>query len=310
MIRKLCLAAVLALASGFAAAETVVYQGSLGIPNVGYAEYSQTSTSPNVYGGVIRAQQKFMSTLKAAIAPPIVAMLQTVDGYQAGSGSASVSGPVTFALNNGVASFSGLQLNAGLTVKQSKFGITATCSIQVRNNPGTTVTGTVDPVAGTFTITGVQNFTLSSSYSCSTNVDWVPVVNIVVDTLITRLADQVLAQKTQEAYNSLNSIGSLQPIHFAGIDSIPDGALLFNGVDYGAQVRSRLANLFNKASFSVTIGDPKHYITGPKGYAHLAYSSDLILSFTIDEFRFQLLDRRTYVDEVFCPSTSTYCYFF
>jgi hypothetical protein len=216
MIRKLCLAAVLALASGFAAAETVVFQGSLGIPNVGYAEYSQTSTSPNVYGGVIRAQQKFMSTLKAAIAPPIVAMLQTVDGYQAGSGSASVSGPVTFALNNGVASFSGLQLNAGLTVKQSKFGITATCSIQVRNNPGTTVTGTVDPVAGTFTITGVQNFTLSSSYSCSTNVDWVPVVNIVVDTLITRLADQVLAQKTQEAYNSLNAIGSLQPIHFAG----------------------------------------------------------------------------------------------
>lgn len=310
MIRKLCLAAALALASGFASAEEVVYQGSLGIPNVGYAQYQQTSTGANVYGGIINAQQKFMSTLKASITPPIVAMLSGVDGYQPGSASASVSGPITFALNNGVATFSGMQLHAALTAKQSKFGITATCSIQVSNNPGTTVSGTVDPVAGTFTVTGVQNFTLSSSYSCSTDVDWVPVVNIVVDTLITRLADQVLAKKTQEAYNSLNSIGSLQPIHFAGIDSIPDGALLFNGVDYGAQVRGRLANLFNKTSFSVTIGDPKYYITGPKGYAHLAHSSDLILSFTIDEFRFQLLDRRTYVDEVFCPANATYCYFF
>jgi hypothetical protein len=310
MIRKLCLAAAFMLASGVASAATVVYQGLLSLPNSGYAEYTQTATSPNAYGGIIRAQQKFMSTLKASIAPPIIAMLSGVDGYQAGSASASVNGPITFALNNGVASFTGMQLHASLTVKQSKFGVTATCLIQVANNPGTTITGSVDPVAGTFTVTGIQNFTLSSNYSCSTNLDWVPIVNIVVDTLITKLADKALAEQTQKAYNALNDIGSLQPIHFAGIDSIPDGMLLFNGVDYGAQVRSRLANLFNKASFSVTIGDPKYYITGPKGYAHLAYSSDLILSFTIDEFRFQLLDRRTYVDEVFCPSSTTYCYFF
>lgn len=310
MIRKACLAAVLALACGFAAAGTVVYSGSLGIPNVGYAEYQQTESSPNVYGGILSAQQKFMSTLKASIAPPIVEMLAGIEGYQPGSASASLSGPITFALNNGVATFSGMQLHAAVTLHQTYHGISGSCSVQVANNPGMTVTGTVNPLTGTFTVTGVQNFTLTSSYTCSTSLDWIPIVNIVVDTVVTKLADRKIAEKTQDAYNALNDIGSLQPIHFAGIDSIPDGALLLNGVDYGAQLRGRLANLFYKTSFSVTIGDPKYYITGPKGYAHIAHSSDLILSFTIDEFRFQLLDRRTYVDEVFCPSTSTYCFFF
>ncbi len=309
LIRQM-VAATLALVSMTVFADTAVYSGTLGVPNVGYASFQENITGSTVYVGIARAQKQFMNTIKSTISTPIMSIITTIPGYQPGSAYVSVSGPVTFTLNNGIASFSGLRVGASLSASQTQNGLTATCLVQVATNPGMTITGTVDPASGTFTITGIQNFNLSTSYSCSSNLDWLPIVNIIVDTLINQSVDKAIAQQTQNAYNALNNIGALAPIHFVGIDTIPSGKLIYNGVDYAAQLKAGLANLFYSTNMSVTIGDPTYYMTGPKGYAHIAYSTDLVLAFNINGFTFQLLDKRSYVDEVYCPSTTTYCYFF
>lgn len=295
-----------------AIADTAVYEGFIQAPNGTFAFYTENATPNGVYGGIVRAQQTVMNSLKSTIAPPLLAAVSSVPGYQQGSGFVSVSGPVTLTLSNGTARFSGLKVGASLVVQKSQNGVTANCLFQVSTNPEMAIVGTVDPAAGTLTLgpNAIQNFSLSTYYSCSTNIDWVPVVNLVVDAIINHYIDQAIAQQTAAAYNALANIGELQPMQFAGINQIPNGALLYNGIDYGAQLKSKLINLFYNTSVSVTIGDPKHYITGPKGYPHEAYSSDLILMFNIDGYSFQLSDKRTYIDDVYCPPNGRYCFFY
>jgi len=304
------LAGAMALASATALADTAVYSGSLGVPNVGYASYQEDVATSKVYAGIVAAQQQVMGTIKSTMSAPIMSVITGVSGYQPGTGYVSVSGPVTLTLSNGVATFSGLQVAVSMTVKQSQYGITASCVVTASTNPGMTVSGKIDPIAGTFTVTEVKNFTLSTGYLCSTNVDWVPIVNVIVDTLITQHVDQKIATVTQNAYNKLSDVGKLEPIHFMGLDSIPNGVLVYNGTDYAAQLRAGLANLFYSTTMSVTIGDPKRYITGTKGFPHTAYSTDLLLSFSINGFSFQLIEKRTYVDEIYCPPSGAYCYFY
>lgn len=310
MINRFTTGFILTLTLTTASAATAVYSGTLGIPNVGYASYQENISNPNVYAGIALAQQQFMNTIKSSISPPIMSIISGVSGYQAGSGYVSASGPITITLNNGVVSLSGLQVSASLVVSQANYGITATCNVTTSTNPGLTITGTLNPATGILSPTGVQNFSLSTSYSCSNSLDWVPIVNLIADTMINRLVDQQIAQQTRNAYNSLGNIGELAPIHFIGLDQIPNGIFIYNGTDYGAQLKSSLFSIYYSSNVRVTIGDPKYYIIGPKGYPHIAHSTDLVMSLNINGLTLDLLDKRTYVDEVYCPSSAPYCFFF
>src|SRR6185369_4382492 len=101
MIRQLMLVGALALASTTALADTAVYSGSLGVPNVGYASYQEDVATSKVYAGIVAAQQQVMGTIKSTMSAPILSTLAGISGYQPGSGYVAVNGPITLTLNNG-----------------------------------------------------------------------------------------------------------------------------------------------------------------------------------------------------------------
>lgn len=303
MLRKILLGAALAVCSFATFANSAVYLGTVTTPT-GFANYQENIQGARVYAAVASAQQQVMATIKSTISSQLMPIITTTPGYQAGSGMVVANGPVTISLNNGVATLSGLTVNASLTVAQ--YGVS--CLVQVGTNPGMSLSGAVDPVAGTFTVTGVQNFSLSTSYNCSTIVDWVPIVNILTQSLVSHLADQIIAKQVQNAYNSLGQLNELKPVQFAGLNQIPNGVLVYNGVDYGALLKSDLANMFYSAKMTLTIGDPKHLVTSSGGgYASKSYSTDLVLYLNIGGVSFQLLDKREYDNEYYCPPTNKYC---
>lgn len=306
-------AALLGAASLSAFADiTYNYQGQLVAPNGLFGRYSVTSAGPGVYAPIVQAQQSVMTALRTNIRPPLIEALQGINGAQAGSAWATVDGPLVLELKNGVASFRGLTITGGLTVQQKKLGVTVSCAVRVTVNSQTKFNGTLDPYTGIFTPSTIENFSVTPLYSCDTSLDWVPLVNIAVDALVTHYADKAIQSGIQSAYNALGNFSQLDPIHLVGLNSIPDGAFVLNGVDYGPQFKSELANAFYSLDLTLSIGDPKRYITGPTGYAKVATSSDSIVYLNVNGYTFSLWDLRTYKNEVFCPNTriQPYCYFF
>lgn len=310
-LSKFAAATILGLASLSASSSTNVFTGTLALPN-GVAISHEGPQSSATYRPVVQAQRLVMSAVRSTLEPKIKDLMQAASGAVPNSAGASVNGPIHLQLINGVASFSGLKAIGWVTVRQQKFGVSVNCDIQALVNPQTRIKGTIDPYSGYFTFATIENFSITPSYNCDTSLDWVPLVNLAVSALVDHFADQLIASALRSAYNSLGDVSKLAPIRLMGLDSVPNGLFTVNGVDHWPTFKTDLANAFWAVNLNMTIGDPKHYITGPTGYAPVARSSDPIFTISFNGYHFQLWDNRTYVNEVFCPNTRTqpYCYFF
>ncbi|MDH0865485.1 hypothetical protein [Mitsuaria sp. GD03876] len=290
---------------------TSTYSGTLAMPDGRGARLDQAQNGNSVYRPIAVAQQAVMSRIKSEIQPKIKDALQSVNGAVANSAAATVSGPIYLQLKNGVASFWGLQATGSVRVQQQKFGITVSCQIQATVSSATRINGTLDPYTGVFTFANIENFAVTPTYTCDTSLDWVPFVNIVVDAVVDHYVDQAIANGVRTAYNALGDLSNLAPVQLMGLNSLPNNLFLVNGVDLWPSFKTDLANAFWSADLTMTIGDPKHYIKGPTGYAHIATSNDQVFSLNFNGYSFSLWDNRTYVDEVFCPNTRVqpYCFF-
>ena len=299
------------LTSLSAFASTNIYSGTLILPDGRNTRFDQAQAG-SVYRPIAEAQASVMAKIKSGIQPKIKDALQSVSGAVANSASANVNGPVYFQLKNGVASFWGLQATGSVRVQQSKLGISVSCTVQATINSSTRVNGTIDPYTGVFTFANVENFSVTPSYTCDTSLDWIPFVNIVVDAVVDHYVDQAIADGVRAAYNALGEVSKLAPVQLMGLDTLPNNLFVVNGSDLWPSFKADLANAFWSIDLTMTIGDPKHYIHGPTGYAHIATSNDPVFSLIFNGYDFSLWDKRTYVDEVFCPNTRIQpnCYFF
>lgn len=302
-MRSLIVKAGAALVIGFGAiaahaAQDFYYLGTLYGSDGTIATY-RTPLTGSIYKPMVDAQQTMMSQLRAYLVPQLMAPLSGLPGYQ--NGSASVDGPLSLTYSSGDVTFSGLRIVINATAKQSYAGVTATCNINLSLDPATTIVGRLDIVSGLLVAKEIKNFKLNPSYSCQTNLDWIPFVNTLVDAFISYKIDGLIAEKMQLAHNAIANLDELKPFTFMGLNAIPDSVFGAPGLNL-AQLKNKIAGGFqNLPAMSVDIGDPKRRVYGPQGYPHQAGSHDLIMSIAIGNLRFELGEHRIYYDEMYCP---------
>jgi len=296
---KLCAVGAFVLGTGAAqASQDFYYLGTIYGADGTMASY-RTPLTNGLYKSVVDAQQTVMSQLRTYLVPQLLAPLSGLSGYQ--GGSASVDGPLSLSYRNGEVTFSGMRVSVSATAKQSYAGVNVTCNINVTMDPATTIVGQLDILSGQLVAKEIRNFKLNPSYSCQTNLDWIPFVNVLVDALISYKIDGLIADKMQQAHNALSNLDALKPITFMGLDAIPDSVFGAPGLNL-AQLKNQIASGFqNLPAMTVDIGDPKRRVYGPQGYPHQAGSHDLIMSIAIGNLRFELGEHRIYYDEMYCP---------
>jgi hypothetical protein len=284
------------------ASQDFYYLGTVYGPSGVVGTYREPLSSA-LYKPMADAQKTFMNQLRGLLVPELLNLVATVPGYQ--GGSASVSGPVTLKYQSGFVTFTGLRASVSATASQSYAGVNVTCNVNVSLSPATEFVGRLDIVSGQLQPTELRNFRLDPSYSCQTNLDWIPLVNVLVDTIISRQLDSLIAAKLAQAYGAVAAVSQAQPLSFMGLNAIPDQLFGVAGVQL-AQLKSAIAAGFvSLPEMTVDIGDPKRLVFGPQGYPHEAASHDLIMSIAIGNVRFELGEHRVYYDEMYCPPQSS-----
>lgn len=262
----------------------------------------RTPINDPMFKPMANAQTLVMSQLRSTLLPQVTDALKTVEGYQ--SGYATLNGPITLTYRNGEVTFSGLQLTASATIKKSQFGISATCDVSLVLDPATTIVGQIDAMSGVLVAKEIRNFKFNPSYFCSTSVDWIPVVNLLVNLVLTNKVDGLIADATQMAYNKIGDFDQLRPLTFMGVNALVDSAF-GAGSPYVSQIKNLIAGgLQNVPYMWVQIGDPKHRVYGPQGYPHEAGSHDLIMTVGVGDYYLEVGEHRIYYDEMYCPPPS------
>lgn len=303
-LAKLLTTAVVGLVAVSAhASRDFYYEGTIYGASGPLGTYRTPLVNGSIYKPMADAQQAVMSQLRTYLLPPLKDTVAQVPGYQ--SGYAAIDGPLTLSYSNGEVAFSGMRVTLNAVVKKSMGALTATCNVNLVLDPATTIVGQLDIATGTLAAKEIRNFKLNPSYSCETNLDWIPVVNLLVDAAITHYADQLIADYMQVAYNKLGEFNQLTPMTFVGLNAIPDSVFGTPGLSL-TQLKNRIASGFqNLPDMTLVIGDPKRRVFGPQGYPHEAGSHDLVMSISVGDIRFELGEHRIYYDEMYCPPAGT-----
>lgn len=280
------------------ASQDFYYLGTVYGPTGVVATYREPLSS-SLYKPMADAQKTFMGQLRSFLVPELINMASGLPGYQ--GGSASINGPVSLKYQSGFVTLTGLRATVSATASQSYGGVKVTCNVNLSLDPAAEFVGRLDIVSGQLQATEVRKFKLDPSYSCQTNLDWVPLVNVLVDAVISRKIDALIAAKLAQAYGEVAKVSQTQAYSFMGLNAIPDQVFGVGGVSL-AQLKAAIASGFlNLPEMTVDIGDPKRLVYGPQGYPHEAASRDLVMSIAIGTVRFELGEHRVYYDEMYCP---------
>jgi hypothetical protein len=302
LFARLLTTALVALAAVSAHASRDFYWEGTVVGPAGDIVSKRTQINDPMFKPMADAQVLVMAQLRANLLPPLVDAMKGIEGYQ--SGYATLDGPIELTYRNGEVTFSGLKVTGSATVKRSQFGISATCSVTLVLDPATTIVGQIDPMSGLLVAKEIRNFKFNPSYFCSTSLDWIPVVNLLVDSILTHKVDAAIADATQLAYNKIGDFDQLRPLTFMGVNALVDSAFGV-GSQYVTWIKNSIAGgLQNLPYLYVQIGDPKHRVYGPQGYPHEAGSHDLIMTIGVGDYRLDLGEHRIYYDEMYCPPPS------
>lgn len=296
---KLLTTAVVALSAVSAHASRDFYWEGTVVGPAGDIASKRVPINDPMFKPMANAQALVMSQLRSYLLPQLTDAMKGVEGYQ--SGYASLDGPIQLTYRNGEVTFSGLRLTGHAVVKKSQFGISATCDVSLVLDPATTIVGQIDAMSGVLVAKEIRNFKFNPSYFCSTSLDWIPVVNLLVDMVLTSKVDGLIADATQMAYNKIGDFDQLRPVTFMGVNALVDSAF-GAGSPYVTWIKNSIAGgIQNLPYLYVQIGDPKHRVYGPQGYAHVAGSHDLIMTIGVGDYRLDVGEHRIYYDEMFCP---------
>lgn len=294
---------LLALSSTAAvASQDFYYLGTVYGPGGVVATYREPLSS-SLYRPMADAQKSFMEQLRGLLVPELVNLVSGVPGYQ--GGSASVGGPLSLTYQSGLVTLTGLRASVSATASQSFGGVNVTCNVNVSLDPATEFVGRLNVVTGELQPTEVRKFRLDPSYACQTNLDWIPLVNVLVNAVISRKMDALIAAKVSQAYAEVAKVAKAAPLQFMGLNAIPDQVFGVGAVQLSQLKAAIAAGLESLPAMTVDIGDPKRLVYGPQGYPHEAASRDLVMSISIGSVRFELGEHRVYYDEMYCPAQAS-----
>jgi hypothetical protein len=242
------------------------------IPGVNVAPGPIGALARSAYGVRDRLRQAILAQLTSVtstgssisvypvIHGTITASLTGLTGAYAGYNQLRVGGATTTATISSPISIPGLNPTCITTVTFSNVQFAATY------NP--TTGQMLDDPAVTY-----ANLNPSTSVSCSTNLDWVPFIGTMVDSLVANEFNAEL-QSTLVAVDQ-NLVSSVFPTATAqiGIDTVlKPGQFVIGGVDWGAYIDNNFGSLFTGKSLTVSMAE---YLPPTKSTNALRQPNDL-----------------------------------
>lgn len=198
------------------------------------AASSGASVSPGVLTGALTAQ------------------IYALTGAQAGMNKITLTGPsyaVTF-------------YSSG-----SKYGISYTCSTKVTLT-NLAVNGVYNPISGAVdTAQTTVTFTSGSNASCSTSLDWIPVVGDAAARYVGGLANGATLSTLNAVSGS--TVQQLLPNATPSLGfnaAVASGVFMFNGQDMGAYIKNNFATLYQQPLRSITLTTGAPQVEGPYVY--------------------------------------------
>ncbi len=186
--------------------------------------------------------------------------------------------------------FSGPSYSVSFSKSDSRLGglISATCTSNISLSNVTVkavyvpLTGALDKDPSLSTL----SYGSTSSSSCSSSLDWIPILGTVVDNfLAAKVNSIVLSNVSGFSGQSLMSLIPNLTNLYQGVDSaIASGVYVFNGVDWGAYIKNNFNTLFTGKSLSVSIGQPiveGPYVAGTSEPSQTVFrNTDFVINFS------------------------------
>jgi hypothetical protein len=210
--------------------------------------------------------------------------------------STTVAGPFKFEIGGQVGSnivdaslaLKSIGIKAHFTKSKRKFGIKVSvrCSVSI-NTANPLFKGNYD-IANNLINFSSSQINFSHNQDCSSSFGWIPILGNYIDNYITGKVGKKLDSMLKSIVQSRLSQSYL-PGNFAGLQqAIPDGKLIYSGIDYGRALRDGLVDLFQHnrviAKFSPRSEESASSVTDEMFSIH----------FTNKNLKFSVLENRKY----------------
>jgi hypothetical protein len=223
------------------------------------------------YASVTQARNDLYNGIKNNLNSLLQAEFQKIEGYQSGSGSVTVKGPIQLSITpNGtqtpVVSLSTFAVVAQATVKKSFGPLVGTCTVTV-DTGSLNLSGNLDAANGVLNNLAIAGFVPSATRDCSSNVSWVPVLGSLVEAIANYKVDGILNKGLRSAMAGASQ--TFNPIKFAGLNvAIPAGRYVVKELNFdaGQYVVNNLQSLIASTPVSVRFGAPLPTLYAPSTY--------------------------------------------
>ena len=231
-----------------------------------------TQTEAMGYWGAVQGPIGAFASVATSVQPKLQAAINTWAAGAAAAGGtrmsggvltgqihATISGEPGTSLNKIV--FSVPQYTVSFSASGSKLGISYTCTSNVTLS-NLVVSTAYDPTTSAIDSTQSSvNFTSSTSSSCSSALDWLPIIGSAVDRFVAgKVTTATLSQLNSFSGTAIQNVLPTAPQYLGVNSSIASGVYVFDGVDWGAFIKNNFASLFIGKTLNLTFG-----VTQPEG---------------------------------------------
>lgn len=152
----------------------------------------------------------------------------------------------------------------------------------------------------------------SQSTSCSSNIDWIPVVGDLLTDYVEGRVGQLILSKINGWVSQISQSGAVQGPSYLGVETaIGYGQYVASGFDIGAYIKNNFPNLFIGKSVQIVLGDPAKYtVVSDRPYVGQTRTRNYLqadFSDSVNTVRFALTSRSDYRYEWRCPIGTSNC---
>lgn len=198
--------------------------------------------------------------LESTISSRLGAELSRVSEYN--GHSVDVAGPIKLSIEGkeqtkSQAKLSFGRMSVGASFKKTKrflfIRVSAQCDIRMEaTNP--TMIGDYDLYSGQLFVRSSQ-MNVRHSQDCSSSFDWIPILGSYINRKIESKVDSLLTQTTLRLSNALES--GFTSNNFMGLNAIPAGTLVVQGLDVGQLLKTKLVDLIQSNRIEVELKEPE-----------------------------------------------------
>ncbi len=180
--------------------------------------------------------------------------------------------------------FSGPTYNVSFSASGSKWGISYTCTSNVTLT-NLVITAAYDPLTSLLDQSQSSvNFTPSTSSSCSSGLDWLPIVGSAVDRFAAgKTTSATLTQLNAFSGTAIQKVLPAAPQYLGVNSAIPSGVFVFDNNDWGAFIKNNFASVFVGKTLTLTFYPPKidgHFVAGLSEPQDSYIDSDFAIDFS------------------------------